>query len=128
MIGENLNDLFAVCNGRTRAEFHSGRGSVRRVSARASSPSHSRILDVLVSVQRESGVQVRVEGQLVFNSTYQMLDAAAEDSAWPICRRISRRSTYAPDGWSGCLRAAIQSMLDITFTTRAAVGRQRLFR
>jgi len=65
-------------------------------------------------------LKVRVDGQLIFNSTSQMLNALWPVSAWPMCRRTWRSRIWLKDVSSGFLRIGARLFRGITSITRAA--------
>jgi hypothetical protein len=70
-------------------------------------------------------LKVHVEGQLVFNGTLQMLNAALADSASRMCRRTWCRR-ISPRGASiGCLEIGVSRFRDTTSSTQAGVSPHR---
>jgi DNA-binding transcriptional LysR family regulator len=70
-------------------------------------------------------LRVRVEGQLVFNGTAPMLDAALRGSAWRICRRTACRRTSPTRGLSACLPIGVRPTPATTCITPAAANPRR---
>ena len=76
---------------------------------------------------REGGreLKVRVEGQLVFNGTAPMLNAALAGSAWHTCPRTTCRRTSPTDGSSACSPIGARPTRATTSITRAAANPRR---
>ncbi len=70
-------------------------------------------------------LKVHVEGQLVFNGTFQMLNAALPGSASPMCQRTWRNPTSRRAVSSGYSRIGALPIRAITSTTRAAANPRR---
>ena len=73
-------------------------------------------------------LKVRVEGQLVFNGTFQMLNAALAGLAWPMCRRTWHSPISPRAVSSGSLRIGALRLPATTFITRADASPRRPLR
>ena len=71
-------------------------------------------------------LRVRVDGQLTFNATTELLNAALEASALPTYRKAWRSPISTKAASSACWRIGARLIRAITFSTRAAVSPRRL--
>lgn len=69
-------------------------------------------------------LQVRVEGQLVFTSVYQMMDAALGGSDLHTSPRISPKGMSGPGACAGCWKTGFLRSSDIMSITRVDANRR----
>jgi DNA-binding transcriptional LysR family regulator len=71
-------------------------------------------------------LRVRVDGQLICNGTYQMLNAALAGFGWPMCHRTWRSRISQKIACSGCWRIGVRRSQVRTCIIRAVANSPRL--